>query len=145
VQSHQNTELDANTTQRLSYLESQNDHLYLELEAARSKPTELKVQIHLLETNLAKKNTTIKEKNSRVLHIEQANRRLEAELKEERRKIRDAEMAAAAATAKVRAEATIKMEVNGGWPERERKPAQKKRKRVNFVREGEAVNSWAID
>ncbi|KAF1916818.1 hypothetical protein BDU57DRAFT_245406 [Ampelomyces quisqualis] len=137
--------IDANTTQHLSDLESENDRLRLELHAARSKPAELKVHIVQLQASLAKKNTTIKEKNSRILHIEQANRRLEVELKAARKNTKDAEMVAAAAMGNTRASEMNRMEAYGGWPERATNPVQKKRKRIDFAKEGHADNPWVLD
>jgi hypothetical protein len=77
---------------------------------------------------------------------------LEAEAKEVSKKMREVEMTEAREEKMRRADKAMKMEANGGWPVREKpmkekQSPQKKRKRMEFVREGEGnlANPWVIE
>ncbi|OAK98403.1 hypothetical protein IQ06DRAFT_350097 [Phaeosphaeriaceae sp. SRC1lsM3a] len=67
-------------------LELQNNRLEAELRAARLWPHTHKKTQRDLELSIAKKNETIKEKNSKINKIEARNYRLEEELRLERKK-----------------------------------------------------------
>lgn len=77
---------------------------------------------------------------------------MEVEAKEVSKKMRDVEKVEAREENIRRAEEARKMEANGGWPVREKpvkekQPPQKKRKRIEFMREGEGnlANLWIIE
>lgn len=73
---------------RLASVEQRNEKLEAELRAARMWPYTHKETLRNLELTLAKKNETIKEKNSKINDMEARNRGLEQELNSERKKNR---------------------------------------------------------
>jgi chromosome segregation ATPase len=68
-------------TQRIAQLEAANEVLQLELEAARAQQKAWVAEIRGLKVSLETKTVVIKDSNRRILRLEQANRRLEEELK----------------------------------------------------------------
>lgn len=122
----------ANTAQRATYFEQQNGYLQLELGAARATPDARKAHIVQLEATLAAKNTRIKEKNSQIIRLEQNNRRLEEELKAERSKNKVGGESRRMVPAVGQTSWDRRgIGANGGGK------ALKKRKLVEFVREGD--------
>jgi chromosome segregation ATPase len=77
-----------NVAQRAAYFEQQNGYLQLKLESARDNPNTRTASFVQLETTLADKNRRLKEKNTQIMHLEQANRKLGEELKAEKIKNR---------------------------------------------------------
>lgn len=73
-------------TRRLAYEEQRNVKLEAELRAARLWPPTHKKTLRDLELTLAKKNATIKEKNSKINEVEAKNSRLVQELRSEKKK-----------------------------------------------------------
>jgi chromosome segregation ATPase len=70
----------AEATQRIAQHEAENKVLQLELEAARAQQNAWTAEIRGLKVTLETKTAVIKDNTSRILHLEQANRRLEEEL-----------------------------------------------------------------
>jgi hypothetical protein len=133
-----------NVAQRAAYFEQQNGCLQLELGAARDKPDVHKAaSIVQLETTLAAKNTKLKEKNTQIIYLEHEIRELKKELKAEKMANRtgfvpkEPEPMISQAEPKRMPPAMAQtnrdkrgLGANGGGK------AQKKRKLVEFVREG---------
>jgi chromosome segregation ATPase len=132
-----------NRAQRAAYFEQQNRYLQLELEAARANPDVSKSNLVQLETTLTAKNTRLKEKNTQIMHLEQANRDLKEELKAEKMKNRTGLISKETEPTMVQTEprrmppamAQTGRDKRGvgaeGWGKK-----QKKRKLIEFVREG---------
>jgi chromosome segregation ATPase len=111
-----------NATQRISSLEDEVAILELELNAARSKPSPWRAEIAQLYAALAAKNTTIDEKNNRIVQIERTNRRMQEELLAERRRNGGT--------------GGIDVSTSNSGPSRTMHPSQKKRKHNDLVQEG---------
>jgi chromosome segregation ATPase len=120
-----------NATQRISSLEDENAILQLELDAALSKPNPLRAKISQLYTALAAKNTTIEEKNSRIVHIERTNRRLQEELVAERQRNRNT--------------TGIRVGGNDDGPSRMTHLSQKKRKHTDLVHEEGSLDNPLVN
>jgi chromosome segregation ATPase len=132
-----------NVAQRAAYFEQQNGYLQLKLESGRENPNTRTASFVQLETTLADKNRRLKEKNTQIMHLEQANRKLGEELKVEKDKDRTRHEPRMPEPTMVQTEPRRMppamaqtgrdkrgIGANGGGK------AQKKRKLVEFVREG---------
>lgn len=75
-----NARLQMQATQRIVHLEQRNSLLSRDWDAFRSQQAVSNSQVQDIEDIVAKKNQTIKERNSRIIDLEHENRQLHAKL-----------------------------------------------------------------